>query len=257
MSMVLVFGGTTEGKMAMAALAAADLPFWYSTKTAIDVDLPAGGQYRYGAFSTAALLAFCETQAITLIIHASHPFAAELHTTIGEVSERMGIPVVRPERAYPETSTHPLIRYADSYSEVLEALLRHNYEPVLSLTGVQTIARWKPYWQQKKMFCRILPRDTSLAIAQADSFPEDQLLLSFPGKTVEEELAVILQTGAEAVVTKESGESGFLPVKQSAAIAAGKPLYIIRRPALPAHFIKVEGAEGLRQYLHQHKMKAL
>lgn len=249
--MILVFGGTTEGKQVLAALSAASLPCWYSSKIKIDVTLPAGAQYRYGAFTPETLETFCREQRITSIVHASHPFAAVLHTTIGSVSKRLSIPVIRFERQYPEIPAHPLVRYADSYEAVLAALCRENLEPVLSLTGVQTIIRWQPYWQQKKMYCRILPRDTSLAIARESGFPEEQLLLSFPGKTVEEELQLLQHTGVQAVVTKESGESGFLSVKVAAAIAAGIPLYIIRRPALPAHFIKVDSAGALLSHLEK------
>jgi precorrin-6A/cobalt-precorrin-6A reductase len=247
--MILVFGGTTEGKQVIAALAEMGTPFWYSSKIAIDVSLPENGQYRFGAFTPETLAAFCTMQQITAIIHASHPFAAVLHETIGEVSKRLAIPVIRIERIYTETQMHPLVRYADSYEQVLEHIHHGGFEPILSLTGVQTIVRWQPYWQHKKMYCRILPRDTSVAIAQECGFPEAQLLLSFPGKTVAAELAVFRETAAQAVITKESGESGFLSVKIAAAIEAGIPLYIIRRPALPAHFIRVDNIAALLNHL--------
>lgn len=235
--MILVFGGTTEGRRVCTALGGTSYPFWYSSKTAIEVSLPANGQYRFGAFTPPALEDFCNKHQIRLIIHASHPFAAILHETIGEVAGRTNIPVIRFERQYPPRIQHPLIRYAGTYEEVLEWLNKGAYEPVLSLTGVQTIARMQAYWRCKKMYFRILPRDSSVAIAREANFPESDLLLSFPEKTVEDEIKVIQQTGAQAVVTKESGESGFLSVKIDAAIASNIPLFIIRRPDLPAPFI--------------------
>lgn len=235
--MILVFGGTTEGKRVCAALGSTDYPFWYSSKTQIDVDLPANGQYRYGAFNPANLEAFCTAQQIQLIIHASHPFAAELHQTIAQVSLHKNIPVVRFERQYLSTVQHPLVRRVNSYEEVLTLLDAKGYEPVLALTGVQTIARMRSYWKKKKMFFRILPRENSMAIAREVGFPEADLLLSFPEKTVEAEVEMMRATGAQAIITKESGESGFLSVKIAAAIAAAIPLFIIIRPSLPAHFI--------------------
>lgn len=234
--MILVFGGTTEGKRVCTALAGTGYSFWYSSKTPIEVTLPANAQYRYGAFTPATLEAFCVEQQIKGIIHAGHPFAEVLHETIAQVSIQMKIPVIRFERQYQPKQEHPLIRYVKSYEEVLTQLHVGGYEPVLALTGVQTIARLQPYWQTKKMFFRILPRDSSVAIAREAGFPEANLLLSFPGTTVEAELEVIHATRAQAIITKESGESGFLPVKMAAAIAAGIPLFIIDRPALPAHF---------------------
>lgn len=247
--MILVFGGTTEGKSVIATLTQTGHPFWYSSKIPIDVVLPPNGQYRSGAFTTESLTAFCREQHIQLIIHASHPFAEILHETIRIVSERTGIPVVRLERTYHEPVLHPLIRYVSSYEAVLHAWLQEGTTPVLSLTGVQTILRWQPYWQQRKMYCRILPRDTSLAVAKEAGFPESQLILSFPGTTVAAEQQLFQELNVQGIVTKESGESGFLPVKTAAAIAAGIPLYIIRRPALPAHFIKVNDSGELIKLL--------
>ncbi|HVI45283.1 MAG TPA: precorrin-6A reductase [Chitinophaga sp.] len=247
--MVLVFGGTTEGKLVLSALAEKMLPCWYSSKIKIEVELPANARYRYGAFTPQSLEAFCRQEEIRAIVHASHPFAVVLHETVREVSERLGIPVIRYERQYPALPEHPLIRYADSYETLLPELIAQGFEPVLSLTGVQTIEKWKPFWQHRKMYCRILPRDTSLVVAAAAGFPEQNLLLSFPGKTVEEEIDVIRQTGAQAIVTKESGESGFLSVKADAAITSGVPLYIIRRPALPPHFIRTDNKNGLLAHL--------
>lgn len=234
--MILVFGGTTEGKRVCTELAATGYPFWYSSKTPIEVTLPVNGQYRYGAFTPATLEDFCTKHQIKGIIHAGHPFAALLHQTVAQVSIQMNIPVIRFEREYPPKQEHPLLRYVNGYEEALAQLDAAWYEPVLALTGVQTIARLKSYWQKRKMIFRILPRDSSVAIARETGFPEANLLLSFPGTTVEAEQEVIRTTRAQAIITKESGESGFLSVKMAAAIATGIPLFIISRPSLPAHF---------------------
>lgn len=249
--MILVFGGTTEGKRVCTALSNTAYSFWYSSKTPIEVELPPNAQYRYGAFTPALLKDFCIEQQVKLIIHASHPFAAILHQTIGEVSQQLNIPVLRIEREYQPPSIHPLCRYVNSYEEALAQLAAGEYEPVLSLTGVQTIARLQPYWQTRKLFCRILPRESSVAIAQAAGFPEQNLLLSFPGTTVEAELEVIRATGVQAILTKESGESGFLSVKIAAAIEAGIPIYIIARPALPDHFILVNNETTIQETIKQ------
>jgi precorrin-6A/cobalt-precorrin-6A reductase len=243
--MILVFGGTTEGKRVCTALAGTGYSFWYSSKTPVEVALPANGQYRYGAFTPATLKEFCVEQQIKLVIHAGHPFAEVLHKTIAQISIQLNIPVIRFERQYQPKQEHPLLRYVNSYEEVLYQLEIGGYEPVLSLTGVQTIARLQSYWQTKKMFFRILPKDSSVAIAHEAGFPEANLLLSFPGTTVEAEREVIRATCAQAIITKESGESGFLPVKMAAAIAAGIPLFIIDRPSLPAHFILVSDEAAL------------
>lgn len=239
--MILVFGGTTEGKQVSSVLAGAGYPFWYSTRTEIVVDLPSNARYRYGAFTPETLTGFCRREGIRLIINAAHPFARLLHQTIDQSVLLTGIPVLRPEREYPARLLHPLVLYMADYTAVLRKLEEGDYSPVLALTGVQTITPLQRYWQQNKMLFRILPRDNSLAVARAAGFPEENLLLSFPAAGVEEELALIRQTGARAVLTKESGESGFLSIKIASAITAGVPIFIISRPDLPAGFIPVDG----------------
>jgi precorrin-6x reductase len=157
--------------------------------------------------------------------------------------------VLRPERAYPPRLTHPLVHYADSYEEVVAHLQTADYEPVLALSGVQTIVRLRAYWQQRRMLFRVLPRESSVALAREAGFPTEHLLLALPGADLAEEVRLIRRTGAQAVVTKESGESGFLSVKM-AARQAGVPIFIVRRPALPAHFRGISGKAELLDFLH-------
>ena len=233
---VLVFGGTTEGKQVAAALGGTGYSFWYSTKNQVEISLPANGRYRWGAFTVAALVEFCQQQRVGCLVHASHPFAEQLHATVAAASEQLGVPVLRLERAYPERLAHPLVHYLADYEEVAAHLLAAGYAPVLALSGVQTLARLRAYWQQRPMFCRVLPRAASVALARQAGFPEANLLAAWPGAALADEVQLIRQIGARAVVTKESGESGFLSVKVAAALQAGVPIFIVQRPDLPAAF---------------------
>ena len=91
--MILIFGGTTEGKQVIEVLQQLRLPHIYSTKTEIDVVLGECGKYRHGAFSSRRLEKFIRENNITMIVHASHPFATELHQTISGASINCKIPV--------------------------------------------------------------------------------------------------------------------------------------------------------------------
>ncbi len=247
---VLVFGGTTEGRQVAAWLGPTNYPFWYSTKSRVEMELPANGHYRCEAFTAESLADFCRLHRVRGIVHASHPFAEQLHATIAQVSLRLGLPVGRVEREYPARSTHPLVHYADSYEEVVARLLEGAYEPVLALSGVQTIGRLRGYWQQRRMLFRVLPREASVALARAAGFPVEGLLQAWPGADLAGEVQLIRRTGVQAVVTKESGESGFLSVKMAAALQAGVPIFIVRRPSLPAHFHSIRGEAELLAFLH-------
>jgi precorrin-6x reductase len=249
---ILVFGGTTEGKQVAAWLGNTPYTFWYSTKTQVETDLPPNGRYRWGAFTTAALVAFCQAHRVGCLVHASHPFAEALYATVAEASQHLGLPVLRLEREYPMPHEHPLIQYVADYAEVVARLRAANLAPVLALSGVQTIGRLRDYWQHQPMYFRVLPRASSVALAAQAGLPADWLLPAWPGADVAEETALISRLGVRAVVTKESGESGFLSVKIAAALAAGVPIFVVRRPAMPAHFRPVAGESDLLAHLHAH-----
>lgn len=246
---VLVFGGTTEGKQVADWLGNTDYTFWYSTKTPVEISLPANGRHRWGGLTGAALVAFCQLYHVGCIVHASHPFAEQLHATVAEASQLLRLPVLRFERQYPERLVHPLVHYAADYEEIISQLLAAGHTPALALSGVQTIESLRLYWQQRPLFCRVLPREASVALARQAGFPLANLITGWPGAGLADEVALIQRTGAQAVITKESGESGFLSVKIAAALHAGVPIFIVRRPALPAGFCHITQADELLAHL--------
>lgn len=237
--MILVFGGTTEGRKTMALLEQAGIPYCYSTKSAIDIPSQTHGTYRHGALTTTALQEFCQEQDVRVIVHASHPFATILHQTIAAA----GLPVLRFEREYPARTVHPLVHYFDSYEAAMDYLSVHPVKNLLALTGVQTISQLTRYWQHHETFFRILPRDTSMEQALAAGFPKEKLIMEMPGN----EAALIAQHHITGILTKESGESGLLSVKINEALTAGIPIFIIARPAMPAGFISVNEHDLLDQ----------
>lgn len=249
---VLVLGGTTEGKQVAAWLGGTNYTFWYSTKTQVEIALPPNGRYRWGTFTTAALVEFCQVHRVGCLVHASHPFAEALHATVAEASQQLGLPVLRLERVYPARLSEPLVHYAANYEEVATQLLAANLAPALALSGVQTIGRLREYWQHQPMYFRVLPRASSVAQAAQAGLPADWLLPAWPGTDEAAETALIRRLGVQAVVTKESGESGFLSVKIAAALAAGVPIFVVRRPAMPTRFCSVVGESDLLAHLHAH-----
>jgi precorrin-6A/cobalt-precorrin-6A reductase len=243
--MKLVFGGTTEGKKVAGILEKEGFGYFYSTKTKIDFESGVYGTYRYGAFTKQTLIDFCKEHNIKVIIHASHPFAEQLHQTIHQAAMELEIPVIRFERSYPERINNKLIHYFSSYEEVITYLLEHNIQNLLALTGVQTIEKLRPYWQKQPTLFRILPRGSSMEIAEKCGFPKEKLILAFPSENVQLELELLQKYTIEAMLTKESGDSGFLNTKIKMALQLEIPLFIIQRCILPSSFITVCNEEEL------------
>lgn len=244
--MLLVFGGTTEGRRCAQALSGAGLAFLYSTKTEVAFEPPEGARKIFGALETAELIHLCRRERISAIINASHPFAERLHSTIAHAATLLSLPVFRFEREYPPRRPLQGLRlYVDDYAELLAKLETLHPARLLALTGVQTIARLRPWWSKHSSYFQILDRESSFGIAAQSGFPRACLVARPPWEDAQGLAAFIDQLRFDAVVTKESGTSGFQQVKEEAALLAGVSLLILKRPALPANFITVDSEAAL------------
>ena len=226
--MVLVFGGTTEGRKAVEVLEEAGNTFYYSTKTGEQDITLHHGQRIDGALDEEAMQAFCQGHGIRLMVDAAHPFASQLHQTVANVSESLAIPVVRYERIYPPKTDE--ITWIDDYSQV-----PRDIHSLLAATGVQSISKLKPLEAEGiKVYYRILNRESSIHLAHQQGATDDQLC--FYPQMVE----------AEAVLMKESGESGGFSEKIAEAKEKGMRIIALKRPELSFRHC-VNGPYGLRR----------
>ncbi len=231
--MLLVFGGTTEGRKAVEVLEEGTGTYYYSTKTGEQDVVLHHGQRIDGAMDTEAMLNFCHVHDIRLIVDAAHPFAQVLHQTIACVAEKLQIPVIRYERIYPPRTDD--ILWIDNYQQI-----PRNIHTLLATTGVQSIARLKPFEDEgMRIIYRILPRETSIHLAHQQGATDDQLCFYEDGQKIDIE--------ADAILLKESGVSGGFIEKVDAARKRGMRIIVLKRPAMPTSFLTVNGPHGLRR----------
>ena len=226
--MVLVFGGTTEGRKAAEVLEEAGTTYYYSTKMGEqDIALHHGKRID-GAMDAEAMQTFCREHDIRLMVDAAHPFALQLHKTIAQISEKQNIPVIRYERIYPPRSAD--ITWIDDYSQVPTDI-----HSLLATTGVQSISKLK-YLEAKgiKVIYRILNRESSIHLAHQQGATDEQLCF-YPQ-----------MAEAEAVLMKESGESGGFSEKIAEAKEKGMRIFALNRPELSFRHC-VNGPYGLRR----------
>lgn len=240
--MILLLGGTTEGRMAARTLEEAGNPFYYSTKTGEqDVSLQHGTALA-GALDVQAMTGFCRSKGIRLIVDAAHPFARELHATVAAVAASLSLPAIRFERIFPPRATD--ICWIDDYDHLppLSGTL-------LATTGVQSIGRLKAYEKTGlRIIYRILPRESSRRLARLQGADESRLCYWQEGG---DELSLLRQVKPQAVLLKESGLSGGFQEKVSAARELGIRIIALKRPETPAIFHPVNGVHGLRRAVEQ------
>ena len=239
--MILIFGGTGEGRQVVAVCDQAAKPYYYATKGNLQEVSCLHGISLTGELDEEKMIRFCEQHNIRLIIDAAHPFAGNLHAHVAAASAKTGIPVIRYERSYPERD--PNLSWFDTYDEALAYLETHRIENLLALTGAHTISVLKPFWLRHACWFRILDRDESRQIAKEAGFPPNRILFFGQNET---EKALFERLKPQAIITKESGDSGGFNEKVKAARELDIPVLVVKRPALPASFIPVYGQNGLR-----------
>lgn len=245
--MILILGGTTEGRNAVRVVEEAGKPYYYSTRGE-EQDVSARHGLRLtGAMDASAMHKFCEEKEIRLIIDAAHPFASQLHRTIAEVAAHLDIPVVRYERIYP-ARTEDII-WCEDYEDAVKELKATGIRRLLALTGVQTIDKLKDFWQHRECYFRILDRDSSRQLALSTGFPANHLIYYRQG---EDERLYMDLLRPHAILTKESGISGGFIEKVEAARQGKIKVFAIKRPALPDSFYTVNGEHGLRRAIEKY-----
>ena len=243
--MILVFGGTTEGREAAKVLEESGATYCYSTRSDTqDIQL-VHGIHVTGAMEVPEMVIFCREHDIRLIVDAAHPFAVNLHRNVIDLAGQIGAPVIRYDRIYPLHDDD--LVWCKDYDDAISQLKAQGIGRLLALTGVNTIARLRDFWQDHDCWFRILNRDESQGRAQVAGFPVDHLVYYEKDDTA----SLIERLQPQAIITKESGTSGGFNEKVEAAQKAGIKIFVVERPEYPSSsdvtVHHVNGPHGLRR----------
>ena len=248
--MILVFGGTTEGRKAVEVLEEAGTPYYYSTRSDGQKIELVHGNHLTGGMEVPEMIQCCKEHSIRLIIDAAHPFAEELHRNLLFVAKHIQAPIIRYDRIYPPHDQDLI--WCKDYNDAIEQLEANGIERLLALTGVNTIGRLRPYWEKyEDCWFRILNRRASHFVAKANHFPEERLVYYETDDTTD----LIRDLQPQAIITKESGLSGGFTEKVEAARQASIKVFVVERPNYPphtpnpqdVHIETVNGPYGLRR----------
>ncbi len=250
--MILVFGGTTEGRIAATVCDDAGKTFFYSTKgSSQDVALHNGIRLA-GGMTASEMLSFCRQHGIRCIVNAAHPFAINLHRAINECACKCNLPVIRLQRNFSERIQG--ITYCTDFDDAIVKLEQANIKRLLALSGANTIGKLKPFWTRHDTFFRILKREESIRKAEENHFDIRNIVFyneqnSLPSE--EEEAALMQSIGCDAIITKESGNSGGFENKVEAALQRGIKVFVVSRPQLPENWTYACGKYSLRRAIER------
>ncbi len=242
---ILIIGGTTEGRIAVQVCDEAEKNYFYSTKNSSQDVVCAHGKRISGELNRQNMPLFCQQNNIQLIVDAAHPFAELVHANVGCTAQDLSIPVIRVERHFPSRNNH--LHWFDDYPSAIRFLEEKKITNLLALTGVNSISKLREYWSRNTCTFRIMKREESLAVVEKSGLPSNQIVFY---EEERDDASLFGRLAPQAIITKESGESGGFSEKTEIATAQNIPVLVIRRPPLPyTPTATVFGKYGLRKQI--------
>lgn len=224
---ILLLAGTTEARLLARALGER-FPSARVTASFAGVvsDLPdLGVPTRIGGFGGAGGLGdYLEAEAVTVVIDATHPFAAQMSRNAASAAAAAGLPLIRLERPAWTPGEDDSWRPMATLEEAAQAL-PPGARAFLSV-GRKEIGLFTHRTDLFGLARMIEPPAQPLPVHW-------QLVLSRPPQTADEEIALFKSHGITHLVTKNSG-GGRSYAKIEAARRLGVPVLMVDRPVLAA-----------------------
>ncbi len=223
---MLVLGGTSEASALARALAGAgiDAVFSYAGRTAAPAAQPL--PVRQGGFGgIPGLVRYLRDEAITHLVDATHPFAAQMSAHAVAASAETGVPLVALERPPWQPGADDTWASVPS-TEAAVAALPDRPARVFLAIGRQTLAPFAAAPQHRYLLRFVDPPDGPPPL------PDAEIVIDRGPFTQAAEHALMQAHGTEVVVSKNSGGAG-TRAKLDAARILGLPVVMIERPAIP------------------------
>lgn len=223
---VLVFGGTTEGRLLASELLKRGL------EVTVSVATPLGAEELSGLSGLEIWVGRKEVreleQAVKSFdrcIDATHPYAVLASANIRTACQRAGVPCDRLSRA--ESLAEGVIE-VNSCVQAAE-LLAGQEGNILLTTGSKELSAFGNI-SRERLYVRVLPCHESLAACEALGIPHRNILaLQGPfGQKLNE--AMLEQYRIGWLVTKDGGTTGGFPEKLAAAQNLGVSVVLVKRP---------------------------
>lgn len=225
---LLIFGGTTEGRVLAQRLAEAGAQVTVSVATDMGAEELAGipgltvltGRRDAGAMQD--LL-----RGYDLCIDATHPYAAEASANIRAACTAAGVSLRRAARP---ASTAADAAFTAGNTAEAAAFLAGTEGNILLTTGAKELPAFAAL-DKNRLFARVLPTHEGIAACEALGIPHRNIIaMQGPfGTTLN--CAIIEQYRIAWLVTKDGGRAGGFAEKLEAARRTGAKVVLIRRPA--------------------------
>lgn len=230
MSAIVIFGGTSEGRLLGSAFKNTDIELHICTVTEYGSSLIEEGENIHihnGAMDREEMKGFIKKIAPLLCIDATHPYAAEATKNIYSVCSELNINYIRTLRD--EGSYGSEVIYAESVEKAVE-FLNSTKGNIFITTGSKELEKYiKIENYRDRCIARVLPTVGVMEKCSELGF-EGKNIICMQGPFSEEmNYCMLRQSKAVWLVTKNSGSAGGFEEKCRAAKRAGAGIVVIGR----------------------------
>lgn len=224
---ILIFGGTTEGRIlaeyceerGIAALSSV------ATEQAAEL-LPKNAAVTVGRLNAEEMTALIR-RGFSLVIDATHPYAVEASANIKAACSSENVRCYRVIREDEEADYGEVVPDINALVERLNALSG----VILSTLGSKEAAALTAVRGfQQRVWLRILPNTENIERCAALGFDRERIIAEKGPFSLEQNIFHIMKSGADILVTKNSGAAGGYPEKAEAAKSRGITLITLGRP---------------------------
>ena len=223
MSVLLIFGGTTEGRELACFCSEKNIPVTVSVTTEYGAGLlPDNITVLTGKLDEKGIAELLAKNIYCTVIDATHPYAKEATKNIRAACDALKIPYLRLIRDSSEVSGETV----KDISEMIE-LLNKNDDIILSTLGSKSLSELMKITNcRERLYVRVLP-------SEAEKITEiscEHVIAAKGPFSTEQNVSDIRRTNAAVLLTKDSGAVGGYPEKIKAAEICGIRIITLLRP---------------------------
>lgn len=231
MKKVLIFGGTTEGRLIAGTLAKSGIQCQVRVATEYGEQVMEPEEnvtVAVGRLSLEEMMELC-CQDFSCVVDATHPFATVVSKNIRSACKNK-LPLIRFERKT-EQEHSPTASYFSTTEACIQAL-KNTSGKILLTTGSKDLHLFaRDPELKKRLVVRVLPGLESLKLCY-DAGLEGKQIIAMQGPfSAEMNRVTLKEYGIQILVTKESGKTGGLEEKLFAALDCGVKSFVIQNPA--------------------------
>lgn len=228
---VIVFGGTTEGRVIAEALNQIGQLICVCVATEYGESFLEKGIYvRVGRLEQNQMEEMIKNDLPDCVIDATHPYATVVTENIKEACEKTNTRYIRVERENKNIDVYENVYKFTSMDEMISwvELQEGTIFSTLGVKEVETIKTLTDY--KRRVVVRVLPAQLSLDTCKAAGFEDSHIIAATGPFSYEQNVEHFTEKKANILLTKESGKAGGFEEKIKAAKDCKMKIGILLRP---------------------------